>query len=261
MAGCSRSTSSHELMVEIMRFKSCRYCYCFIFLFSVSALAAGSAVEQLVGKRLKELYGGAPVSDDESYQIVNRARMSPEAAVILDPGEAYELQNLNKKARARAPTADWYADLKDFPDLAKAISDHLNKKGVPAGMSWVRVKELWRVRMKPLTVLLTLYGEQTPKRPDAKNVSYLKDVTALTAIVSQKNNIWQLDVLSGTYNELTDVEKGPETYRGWDLADVDGDGKKELIVEANGYESHELRVYTARGNGFELIYSGGGYAL
>jgi hypothetical protein len=250
-----------NLRVEIMQFRNYRFSPCFIFLFSVSALAAGGAVEQLVGKRLKELYGGTPVTTEESYQIVNRARISPEAVVILDSSDVYEFQNLNKKVRAQAPTADWRADLKDFPNLAKAISDHLSNKGVPADVPWVRVTELLRVRTKPLTVMLSLYGRQTPKRPDAKNVSYLKDVTALTVIASQKNKTWQLNVLGGTYNELTDVEKGPDAYRGWDLADVDGDGKKELIVEANGYESHELRVYTERGNGFELIYSGGGYGL
>jgi hypothetical protein len=55
--------------------------------------------------------------------------------------------------------------------------------------------------------MLTLYGEQTPRTSDAKPADYLKDVTALTAIASQKNKTWQLNVLGGTYNELTDVEK------------------------------------------------------
>jgi hypothetical protein len=46
-----------------------------------------------------------------------------------------------------------------------------------------------------------------------------------------------------------------------DIADVDGDGQMEIVLEGDAYEDHWYEVDGIQGGSFEMIFSGLGYYL
>ncbi len=51
------------------------------------------------------------------------------------------------------------------------------------------------------------------------------------------------------------------TWTPLDIADVDGDGLLEIVLEADAYEDHWLEVVSIQGGQFKTIFSGLGYYL
>lgn len=46
-----------------------------------------------------------------------------------------------------------------------------------------------------------------------------------------------------------------------DIADVDGDGQAEIVLEGDAYEDHWLEVFDIQDDSFKTIFSGLGYYL
>jgi hypothetical protein len=62
--------------------------------------------------------------------------------------------------------------------------------------------------------------------------------------------------------QKTDVDKPTvTTWTPIDLADVDGDGHVEVILEGDAYEDHWLEVVSVHDGSIRTIFSGLGYYL
>jgi len=60
----------------------------------------------------------------------------------------------------------------------------------------------------------------------------------------------------------TDAETPTNTaWSPLDLADVDGDGRIDIVLEADAYENHWLEVDSLQDGSFRTIFSGLGYYL
>jgi hypothetical protein len=81
----------------------------------------------------------------------------------------------------------------------------------------------------------------------------------LIAVISQGGHI---QVLRKVPFQKTDADV-PEVTR-WspiDIADVDGDGQVEIILEGDAYENHWYEVDGLRDGSFKMIFAGLGYYL
>lgn len=87
------------------------------------------------------------------------------------------------------------------------------------------------------------------------------DLTLCQAITVIDQN-GRVQVLRKVPFQRTDADV-PEVTR-WspiDMADVDGDGRMEVILEGDAYENHWYEVLGMRDGSFKMIFSGRGYYL
>jgi len=96
--------------------------------------------------------------------------------------------------------------------------------------------------------------------------AYYEDVSGSDLTLSQLIGIidhnGRLQVLRRVPFQKTNADV-PQVTR-WspvDLADVNADGRTEIILEGDAYENHWYEVYGLRDGAFKMIYSGLGYYL
>jgi len=71
-----------------------------------------------------------------------------------------------------------------------------------------------------------------------------------------------LDILKKVPFQEVDAEKNNlTTWSALDLADVNGDGHLELVLQGDAYEDHWIEVDAINGGSFKRIFSGLGYYL
>ena len=224
---------------------------------------AEDANESLLDQRLRMLYAGNPVSTEDSYQIINRARMAPHSVLIFKRTAYDRVDHLSDRVEARSPSADWQDDFAQFVGLTQSITKLFLSNGISQDdINSLELTKLWKVTDNPKTLIFNLYLEKEPPDEELRKLGYIKNITFLTAIAVYLEKGWSIQILNEQYNGLTDVEKGPVTYRVWDVSDFDGDDENEIVLNIDGYESKHLEVLSkTKNNRYEVIYSGGGYGL
>lgn len=84
-------------------------------------------------------------------------------------------------------------------------------------------------------------------------------LTQVIAIVGKNSHV---SVLRKAPFQKTDADKNTvTTWSLLDLADVNGDGQIELILEGDAYEDHWIEVVGTKDASFRTIFSGLGYYL
>jgi len=79
------------------------------------------------------------------------------------------------------------------------------------------------------------------------------------AIIDQSSHI---HILRKVPLQKTSTEKSEvTTWSPIGLADVDGDGQVDVILEGDAYEDHWIEVDTVKGTSFHTVFSGLGYYL
>jgi len=97
----------------------------------------------------------------------------------------------------------------------------------------------------------------------AADYDYLKgdDLTLceVIAITDQNSHVHVLRKVP--FQKTGAVKPEVTTWSAIDLADVDGDGHIDVILEGDAYEDHWLEVDSVRDGSFRTIFSGLGYYL
>jgi len=97
----------------------------------------------------------------------------------------------------------------------------------------------------------------------AANYDHTSGIDLMTCqvvvVVSRNRQVHVLRKVS-LHKENVDVPEGT-TWSPVDIADVDGDGHTEVILQGNAYEDHWFEVVRVHDNSFKTLFSGLGYYL
>ena len=137
---------------------------------------------------------------------------------------------------------------KPSPELQTVLLDHLRHLGLPAHSA----RDISYKVVESAGLSLA-----------AADYSHLEgsEVSSCSVIVLFGPN-GQVRVIREVQLHKTNADVSDDTsYWPLDIADVDGDGRLEIILKADAYEDHWFEVVEVNGNTVRTIYSGMGYYL
>ena len=86
--------------------------------------------------------------------------------------------------------------------------------------------------------------------------------STLCQVITLVDQNGRVQVLRNVRFQKTDADVPAVTrWSPIDIADVDGDGSMEVILEGDAYENHWYEVHGIRDGSFKMIFSGLGYYL
>jgi hypothetical protein len=126
----------------------------------------------------------------------------------------------------------------------------LHRLGLPANASGQTYFTLWKSAHSGWSIAVAYYS---------RTVGSDVELCEVVAIVDQSP---RLIVLRKLPFEKTDADVPDVTqWAPLDIADVEGDGREEVILEGDAYENHWLQVVSIRDGAAQTIFSGLGYYL
>lgn len=190
--------------------------------------------EGAIHNKLEKLFG------EETY----RGKVSPKSILIQGSIERC-YSKISPEATPRIPGKTWEQDLANYKGLVKEVSkffksdtDYLTK-WLPSGLG-----ELWIVDGNPDLLVFSMV--MSNKEWEGNDWDPPRDSVLMLFAEKKGKNNWIISALTRP------AEYGVSCIH--DLADLDEDGREEIIIQWRGYEDHGFTVYS-RANGLRIIYS------
>jgi len=134
--------------------------------------------------------------------------------------------------------------------VGDVLIGELHRIGLPANATGQTYFTVWKAGRSGWSIAVASYSRITGS---------VLDVCEVVAIIDEKLHA---TVLREQPFQTTDVEV--PTITSWalvDLADVEGTGQKDIVLEGDEYEDHWLEVISLRDGAAKTVFSGLGYYL
>jgi len=139
----------------------------------------------------------------------------------------------------------------ELPPAVRAILvRELHRAGLPANANGQTYFTLWRSTQSHWSLAVAYYSRQVRSELDLCEVITVIDDSS-HAVVVRKLPFQKTDI------DVPDVTQWVPI----DIADVEGNGRDDIVLEGDAYENHWLEVVSLRDGNVETVFSGLGYYL
>ena len=186
----------------------------------------------------KTPFGNGP---DDGCDI--RARKKPSAQIRVSADFACEWNDADKASKCRQLG-------QPSPDSRDIVIREMRRLGLPAKADKDVNFIVWGTASPSWTLIDANY-----ERVNGTSLNLCQVIV----VIDQGG---QLQVIRQVPFQKTDAEVPlVATWSPLDIADVDSDGRAEIVLEGDAYENHWLEVFAMQDGGFKAVFSGLGYYL